>query len=715
MPPWLYFTRPYNIAFHNLCNPLTEIPPRTRSLLGLGLNFCPRPPRTSRATDVDFDRFQRDCKTRLFFAGNNRPPPNNKLFIRSNWQPDPQHISTDFCSRLDRFAESVKSNFRSRCAVSNLLPFQNQVLESLRSNSKLIVIKTDKNLGPAIIERNVYIQRALLDHLFDTTTYCQLDESTAHQRTDAIQQLLRGFINSSFPAKSNDRTFLERYQHSVRDPFAYFYLLAKIHKSPWKTRPIISCSGSLLHGLGQWVDHQLQCIIRHLPYVLSSSTRVVELVRGLTVADTATFFTCDATSMYTNIDTPHALSVIEDFFRSTDILAKEKIDGSALLRAIKLIMYQNLFKFGDTFWVQLTGTAMGTPPAPMYATLYFCIHEMQIIPNFAKELGPYGRYIDDGFGIWTPNPLLSLEEDATRFALLQTQFSSFGSLRWVFSQRTRSIDFLDVTLTMSPKGRVESCLFEKALNLYLFLPPHSNHPPGMVKGLIRGMFCRIERLTTNPMKRNFQIQQFFRRLRVRGYDREFLLPLFRLTRTIQAPTPNQYTQPIYLHVPFHALDPSSSIIQSAFTRIMQKPIGSTPLRELLNHRGAPFIAERLIVAYHRPRNLGNILSRRRLSEDGVAVSSVIANESRPHLTLTLTPNLPPPIPAHPRTNATSRIDPRTTDVINPYRTRKPNKTGLHPTSQSIPADPRTNNVSQRDPRTTDVINPYRTRKSHQQK
>jgi hypothetical protein len=622
LPPWLYFSRPQHIAFHNLCTSSIQPLPRTKSLLGLGLNFCLRPQFTSHYSDVQFARFIRDCHTRMFFAGDDKPPPpRNQLFIRSDWRPDPLQLPPEFRIRCESFVSHASLIFRRKRSVSNLLPSQLATLTALRNDHNLVVLKTDKNLGPAVVERTTYIQHAIDEHLSDTGTYRQLSAAAATGRTAAIRRILQAFNSTYFHPSSNDRKFLERYLSTVTDEFSYFYLLAKIHKSPWRTRPIVSVSGSLLHGLGQWTDRQLQRICRHLPYMLPSSKVLVDRLRSLSFSPSTLFFTCDATSMYTNIDTTHALSEIGLYLRQSTFCATENINVTALIKALTILMTHNVFRFGDTYWVQLSGTAMGTPPAPMYATLYFAIHEARILHEF-RELTFYGRYIDDGFGVWSPDPTLSTAANLQRFRLLQSKFDQFGKLRWTFSDLAMSVDFLDVTISLLPNGRIDTCLFEKALNLYLYLPPQSNHPPGVLKGLIFGTVRRIDTLTSDSSKRYVLARKLFQRLCVRGYTPTFLRPIF-----LQALAPprisKRHGNPIFLHVPYHANDPPSSVIQQEFRRSMLEPPSDTPLPLMRNRQGARFQADRLIIAYHRSRNLGNFLAPRRLSEEGVAVSSFL--------------------------------------------------------------------------------------------
>ncbi len=162
-------------------------------------------------------------------------------------------------------------------------------------------------------------------------------------------------------------------------------------------------------------------------------------------------------------------------------------------------MKNNVFQFGDSFWLQLSGTAMGTPPAPPYATIYVCIWEMQIMSEF-KEISFYKRYIDDGQGIWNK---LS-EDDDERWNLFKERVNMFGTnhtffisnphhkpLQWTFSERSNNAIFLDLSLKIE-NGQISSTIYEKPMNLYLYIPPHSCHAPGVVKGLIYGIVYRTK-------------------------------------------------------------------------------------------------------------------------------------------------------------------------------------------------------------------------------
>ena len=102
------------------------------------------------------------------------------------------------------------------------------------------------------------------------------------------------------------------------------------------------------------------------------------------------------------------------------------------MRALHLIMTSNLFRFGHTYWKQLTGTAMGTPPAPMYATLYYAIHKSCFSKHLVALMPLYKCYIDDMFGIWTGT--------AAEFLELQLFMNNFGKLKWTFSDLCYTVD-----------------------------------------------------------------------------------------------------------------------------------------------------------------------------------------------------------------------------------------------------------------------------------
>ena len=255
-----------------------------------------------------------------------------------------------------------------------MLPSQRNLLHWLAKNEKYMVVRTDKNLGPAIIERSVYIQRAFSDHLLDATTYRRFSKKEAIGRMKVIRKLVEKFIKKYTQPRlernrvpgvkylnKHETAFLERSIIPAVNPKTgmtvpdiesspRFYITFKVHKTPWKTRPIVSTSGSLLHGLGRWVDRQLQPICKRLNSFLRSSLDLRAIFDDeQPLPATTKLFTCDAVSMYTNIDTDHALQEIEHFLRNHEICTELEVYPATIMEALKLIMKHNLFQFGDTY------------------------------------------------------------------------------------------------------------------------------------------------------------------------------------------------------------------------------------------------------------------------------------------------------------------------------------------------------------------------------
>jgi hypothetical protein len=148
----------------------------------------------------------------------------------------------------------------------------------------------------------------------------------------------------------------------------------KVQKTPLKTRPIVSCAGSFLYALGVWVDDKLQVYAKQQKSYFKSSFDLKQALTVLDLPETALLFTSDAISMYTNIPTTIALNVISDYLRRCGSRFSA-VPAGTLIEALKLVMTNNIIQFGDTHRRQKTGAAMGTPPAPPYATLYYALCE----------------------------------------------------------------------------------------------------------------------------------------------------------------------------------------------------------------------------------------------------------------------------------------------------------------------------------------------------
>ena len=651
MPLHTFFTlhKRTRTAYHNLCTIKTP-PPGVDQLLWNGLKFCVEKPIPKPSLDQTFDRLQDDIRRKYFWLSqstgrNDDSGYEKKLYIRSDWTPE--EASPILEAALEQFRTQISSlttqNLQQQKRRHNIPAGPRKLLKTLSDSPDFIVLPTDKNLGPAILERSIYKTRCLEDHLNDSKTYLRLTREAALQRLQSATSSFNALIES-FEKQLPDaeKTYFKRcFQEQRRMP--QFYCTPKVHKKPhWKTRPIVSCVNSRMGDLSKWADVQLQKVVHLCPGYLKDSKSLIKRLNRLGKLPPSAFLvTADAVSMYTNIDTNHGLDTLKKWFQLHAHELPHGYPTDMVLEAVELVMRNNVFQFDDTYWLQLTGTAMGTSLACIYATIYFSYHEeTRIIPTYSlgivspdaatpvplrpaptsmdSPLLLHARLIDDAFQIWD---LAKLPANARyNFVSHMEHEMKFGALSWDVEVPARSVNFLDLTIAIETDGSITTKTFVKPMNLHLYIPPSSAHPKGTIKSLIFGNLQRY--WTQNSRKEDFisATASFYGHLLNRGYTHDMLDPTF---HEAAANIDNKMSGMLNGQMHEQLWDPSQAApANRLFVHWEYHPrdIGRRAIRQTFEETLAPALTEsglavnQLTIAYSTPKSIGQCLTKTQLDE-----------------------------------------------------------------------------------------------------
>ena len=332
--------------------------------------------------------------------------------------------------------------------------------------------------------------------------------------------------------------------------------------------------------------------------------------------------------MYTNIPTNAAVKRLSRYMKRNQ-QNFPNIPMTAATELLKLVLKNNFFTFGDLTFKQQTGIAMGVPPAVAVANLYMADYDDRTTRNYLTngKLLYFKRFIDDIIGLWIMDPIEQHNEYLWR--RFQERFNLETGLTWVFSDLSKEVVFLDMIISVN-KGVISTTLYEKELNLHLYIPPFSAHPPGLLPGIVYGSLFRIYTLCSDPQDQLSKTKEFYHRLIQRGYKKSQVLPLFHKAitraRSYTGPINQDREKLVILHMKFHPNDPSSKLIQRHWNHCVANPPGETPLQQV---EGGPFDRpsgiSRMMLAYNRPMNLGNHLSHRDITNTQGPAASTFYN------------------------------------------------------------------------------------------
>ena len=594
-----------NLSYHDLTPPSYLLPPGLKRLLGLNLKFIPTPSITKKRSNIawkdSLHQLARQLKLRIQFQDIDKTSYNRTLYV-----PNPSYVPTaKLPPDIERwfFTAMGSSPLVSSRRRYNLSRSLRKLLSSLTASSHLKIVATDKNLGPAVLLRSQYIQLGLI-HLSTTPdSYV----SVQNVDLDAIRIQIRRFhrrLLLDFPKDLKESKIIVHDLHSSR--CSLFHILPKLHKrdshGKWTgaVRPIVSSICSPTYGLSKWLDFYLRPYLRKTSTFLRDSPSLIKMLRSTPINADTLFLTLDAQSLYTSIPPFAAMQVIST-------MTKDHPKHAYFVQALDLIFRNNYFAFGHSYWKQTKGLAMGTPCAPTVASLYLAFYEEKFIVSsrlWRTNIRLFRRYIDDLLVVWQPSDDCSIQELLSLLALQP-------GITWIPEPPSFTTTFLDLTL-LNQNGSLVTRTYQKPLNLYLYTPFSSSHPPHTLTGLIKGTLLKYKMQNTLPSDFLAIANLFFRRLVARGYYPSTLKTIFDplLTRdrsgkfsslVSNAQSKSTRLPNFYFKTQFDPNGVSSAQIHT----LLNLPL----LQDLLSRHGYG----RVLICFEKSSNLGNLLCRTRIT------------------------------------------------------------------------------------------------------
>jgi hypothetical protein len=392
----------------------------------------------------------------------------------------------------------------------NLSQKQLNTLKSFKLKKPFLVVELDKNIGSAIISYNLYDQ-LVYEHLNNTNIYEELNSNPLNNTIDKIKKVLNGLTLSK---KLCSKLFK---QLNVKNPkLGSFRILPKIHKYKFGIRPIVNCRNHPTSNMALFIELLLREHVKASDSYLKDSQDLLNTCENLKIPEDSIIYVGDFESLYTNIPSQKCIDTICDFMK--DKLHNNLIEIEAFNEILKLVFFNNVFKYKNNFYIQISGISMGIICGPTLANMFLNLLESHWL--YIEKPIFYKRYIDDVILVSKKN--------------LNTVFfkSFFGNLNIEFSSGD-VIDFLDLKIRINKiLNRLEFDLFIKPTSTNNYLNTTSNHPTTIMKNIPKSIFIRYRRICTNLVDYFYHSRQLIKQLCDKGYNKRAIVKTCRIIASI---------------------------------------------------------------------------------------------------------------------------------------------------------------------------------------
>ena len=388
-----------------------------------------------------------------------------------------------------------------------------QALNDIRADPEVIIKRSDKCKGFVLMPKQTYITKA--ESI--TSKY----EPVQKNPTPRLEAATKKVISQNLGGKVPDKIITAIKPSSSRT--AELYGLPKNHKVDIPLRPIVSACGDPLDKLTWFLERIISQLLTFVPAHLKNTYDFLNRLNqtfpaGIPVD--SILFTVDVANLYGNIP-------IEEAIESTiKLMSKHKskidllgLDTDTIKTLLSHCLTNNYVRFGQRYFKQTEGIAMGSRMAPPLAIIFMHAVESMMLSSADLQPSIYLRYIDDIFGVWTHGA-----DSLDKFLEYLNDFHP--SLKFSVERSDhldqKQLPFLDTLIRLEEDGSLTTELYIKPMAAPIILPYTSAHPMQTKRSVLFAQLLRAKRLGSSVAAQERGMNKIESLFRSNGYPTKMI-------------------------------------------------------------------------------------------------------------------------------------------------------------------------------------------------
>ena len=251
------------------------------------------------------------------------------------------------------------------------------MIKNLHINKDIVILKPDKGNGVVALNKVDYI-KGINDIINDKKKIKELSTDPTINREGKLQ----GFLRELKKKGKVDKDIYSSIYPTGTQP-ALIYGLPKMHKinSPNEVppfRPIVSSTNTYNYRLAKYLCSLLQLYLPN-SYSISDTFSFAQELNTVDLSNKL-MVSFDVARLFTNIPLKESIDLAVSYI--TEGNAKLKFSKSELLKMFSIATSQTHFLFNGKVFDEIDGVSMGSPLAPVLASLFLGHHENIWLKNY---------------------------------------------------------------------------------------------------------------------------------------------------------------------------------------------------------------------------------------------------------------------------------------------------------------------------------------------